>query len=375
MLARCLVCSTSVAFQQKDNIMHILAYRAPRTLAVCSLVTLSLASTALQTVARGHDEPHSPSFDTPSTTGNSSFVSVRPADRPRHHLAARLHERAVQQRQRHANRLCPAEYSAARRLAYSGALMFDHTGALGVFQGFNNLTKEYRINNVGSGGTIHFLQGGATRSIVNARAISASAHLAPGAKLEIGSITSGWSTAGWGRALELANASVVKWRSNGTTRFGIGQTAQGLFFINANSDDTSATPSYPLSILNNGTVGIGTSTPTQAKVVIDGFAGNFNAFFGRLMTPLLDFSSRTLAAVPYRTHQSMLLTHISALAFYRLLRRADQAHRRALRRGARSGDAQWYSSHGLRLYRHHRQRHGKRRRSSRSRSRRYFRKP
>ncbi len=37
--------------------------------------------------------------------------------------------------------------------------MFDHTGALGVFQGFNNLTKEYRINNVAAGGTIAFLSG------------------------------------------------------------------------------------------------------------------------------------------------------------------------------------------------------------------------
>ncbi len=153
---------------------------------------------------------------------------------------------------------------------YSGALMYDHTGVLGVFQGFNNSTKEYRINNVAAGGTINFLQGANSRFLVNSAGNVGIGTTAPGAKLEIGGATNGWSTAGWARALELPNASVVKWRTNGTTRFGIGQTAQGLFFINANSDDTSATPSYPLSILNGGRVGIGTSNPTKALVEIDG---------------------------------------------------------------------------------------------------------
>ncbi|MBP7777934.1 MAG: tail fiber domain-containing protein [Acidobacteria bacterium] len=41
--------------------------------------------------------------------------------------------------------------------AYSGMLFYDHTGALGQFQGFNNVTKEYRINNIASGGSINFM--------------------------------------------------------------------------------------------------------------------------------------------------------------------------------------------------------------------------
>ncbi len=47
--------------------------------------------------------------------------------------------------------------------AYSGMLFYDHTGALAQFQGFNNNTKEYRINNVAAGGAISFMLGGTSR--------------------------------------------------------------------------------------------------------------------------------------------------------------------------------------------------------------------
>jgi Chaperone of endosialidase len=51
--------------------------------------------------------------------------------------------------------------------SYSGMLFYDHTGALGQFQGFNNSTKEYRINNVAAGGTINFMLGGTSQFRVN----------------------------------------------------------------------------------------------------------------------------------------------------------------------------------------------------------------
>ena len=41
--------------------------------------------------------------------------------------------------------------------AYSGMLFYDQNGALGQFQGFNNSTHEYRINNIASGGSINFM--------------------------------------------------------------------------------------------------------------------------------------------------------------------------------------------------------------------------
>jgi|688.fasta_scaffold21638_7 hypothetical protein len=43
--------------------------------------------------------------------------------------------------------------------AYSGMLFYDHLGNLGQFQGFNNSSKEYRINNIATGGTINFMLG------------------------------------------------------------------------------------------------------------------------------------------------------------------------------------------------------------------------
>ena len=43
--------------------------------------------------------------------------------------------------------------------AYSGMLFYDHTGALRQFQGYNNSTQEYRINNIGPSGSINFMIG------------------------------------------------------------------------------------------------------------------------------------------------------------------------------------------------------------------------
>ena len=47
--------------------------------------------------------------------------------------------------------------------SYSGMLFYDQFGALGQFQGFNNVTHEYRINNVARNGSINFMLGGASR--------------------------------------------------------------------------------------------------------------------------------------------------------------------------------------------------------------------
>jgi hypothetical protein len=47
--------------------------------------------------------------------------------------------------------------------SYSGMLFYDQNGALGQFQGFNNSTHEYRINNIASGGSINFMLGSTSR--------------------------------------------------------------------------------------------------------------------------------------------------------------------------------------------------------------------
>ncbi len=50
--------------------------------------------------------------------------------------------------------------------AYSGMLFYDQTGATAQFQGFNNTTHEYRINNVATGGTINFMIGSSSKFLV-----------------------------------------------------------------------------------------------------------------------------------------------------------------------------------------------------------------
>ncbi len=51
--------------------------------------------------------------------------------------------------------------------SYSGMLFYDQVGALGQFQGFNNVTHEYRINNIASNGSINFMLGSASRLKIN----------------------------------------------------------------------------------------------------------------------------------------------------------------------------------------------------------------
>jgi hypothetical protein len=50
--------------------------------------------------------------------------------------------------------------------SYSGMLFYDQNGALGQFQGFNNVTHEYRINNIAPGGSINFMLGSSPKFTV-----------------------------------------------------------------------------------------------------------------------------------------------------------------------------------------------------------------
>jgi hypothetical protein len=77
--------------------------------------------------------------------------------------------------------------------AYSGMLFYDHTGALGQFQGFNNSTHEYRINNIGrvsqpSGafnGSINFMIGSVSRFFVGSNGNIGIGTTSPSANLEV----------------------------------------------------------------------------------------------------------------------------------------------------------------------------------------------
>ena len=100
--------------------------------------------------------------------------------------------------------------------SYSGALMYDHLGALGVFQGYNNITKEYRINNVAPGGTIHFLQGANSRFYVNSAGNVGIGTTAPVAKLH--SDVGPGSTAAIGQVIYGSTSGGTFVDSNGNNR-------------------------------------------------------------------------------------------------------------------------------------------------------------
>jgi hypothetical protein len=69
--------------------------------------------------------------------------------------------------------------------SYSGTLFYDQNGALGQFQGFNNVTHEYRINNIASGGSINFMLGGISRFQVNSSGNIGIGTNAPAALLDV----------------------------------------------------------------------------------------------------------------------------------------------------------------------------------------------
>ena len=79
--------------------------------------------------------------------------------------------RAVHQHQRRDDGAGSAE-PGNTATSYSGMLFYDQNGALGQFQGFNNVTHEYRINNIARNGSsvldgsINFMIGGSSKFFV-----------------------------------------------------------------------------------------------------------------------------------------------------------------------------------------------------------------
>jgi hypothetical protein len=69
--------------------------------------------------------------------------------------------------------------------ASSGMLFFDQNGALAQFQGFSNLTHEYRINNIAPGGTINFLTANLARFTVANNGNVGIGTAAPTSKLQV----------------------------------------------------------------------------------------------------------------------------------------------------------------------------------------------
>ena len=125
--------------------------------------------------------------------------------------------------------------------AYSGMLFYDQNGALGQFQGFNNTTHEYRINNIASGGSINFMLGGASRFLVRSDGdIQITGNVRKGADLWMHELGGGQNTA-LGR-LALAAATVntatntaIGYQALQSTTNGGGNTALGRSALRLNT--------------------------------------------------------------------------------------------------------------------------------------------
>lgn len=92
----------------------------------------------------------------------------------------------------------------------------------------------------------------------------------PAHTLSIGGLQPGWTSNGWGGAIELPNASAIAWRSNvGGARFGIGHTNGGLaFFRTASDPGTSGSPAlYDMFINDAACVCIGTLSPNPGYLL------------------------------------------------------------------------------------------------------------
>jgi Chaperone of endosialidase len=186
--------------------------------------------------------------------------------------------------------------------SYSGMLFYDQNGALGQFQGFNNVTHEYRINNIASSASINFMTGSVSRLLVSNSGNIGIGTVTPAANLEVsnssgttpvgsvlGSSFTGSSSAGTlfiGRKARgtsaaptavlsgdiLAGFAAQGYGATGFsgTRAGMSvvtaedwtDTAQGAAMIFSTTPIGSTTPLTRLAITNSGFTGLGTLAPS-----------------------------------------------------------------------------------------------------------------
>ena len=91
--------------------------------------------------------------------GQLGGVRIGRPGRDQHHRARRRAARPLHQYGRRLTGLA-VQNLGNTATSYSGMLFYDQNGALGQFQGFNNVTHEYRINNIASSPrSINFMTG------------------------------------------------------------------------------------------------------------------------------------------------------------------------------------------------------------------------
>jgi hypothetical protein len=172
--------------------------------------------------------------------------------------------------------------------SYSGMLFYDQFGQLGQFQGFNNVTHEYRINNIASSGTINFMLG-TSRFFVGNNGIGMGT-TAPAANLEVSNGITGTGTGSIFGTAYTANTSSPQFigrKARGTLAAptavqagdqlaffgGRGYGATG-FANNASGINVRATETWTDTaqgtLLHFSTTGLGATIPTR-HMTLDSF--------------------------------------------------------------------------------------------------------
>jgi hypothetical protein len=191
--------------------------------------------------------------------------------------------------------------------SYSGMLFYDQNGQLGQFQGFNNVSHEYRINNVASTPSINFMTGSVSRFLVTGFGNIGIGTTAPSAILDVsnaliptagaasffatsyganslGTAMIGRKARGTGAApsATLAGDLLTFWGGNGygTNGFGNGNsgiiiqatenftdTAQGTQMVLSTTPNGANLPLNRMSVKSNGSIGMGTQSPSAGLEV------------------------------------------------------------------------------------------------------------
>jgi hypothetical protein len=191
--------------------------------------------------------------------------------------------------------------------SYSGTLFYDQNGQLGQFQGFNNSTHEYRINNIANNGSINFMLNSSSKFLVAPNGNIGIGTTAPSAILDVsnaliptagaasffatsyganslGTAMIGRKARGTGAApsATLAGDLLTFWGGNGygTNGFGNGNTgiiiqatenftdtAQGTQMVLSTTPNGANLPLNRMSVKSNGSIGMGTQSPSAGLEV------------------------------------------------------------------------------------------------------------